>query len=247
MCTEDIEELRRYLERGGFMSRAFLWSQSALFTEGILSGTEAGVCEAFLNMSDPVFATTGRADLIESHRFGSNLGSILDRYVYGNGVTGLGAHPLEIICIDVSCGPRDRRINRPEAEAVKAFLDSDGAEDYCVLSPYRTQVDTLRDVMPEREARILTVHRSQGREWDTVVLSVQDGTGCNREVPLRFTSSLSDTGLKVINTAVSRAKRRLVVVCERDFWLSRSEELIGGLVGDSACSKVLHWDNGSLT
>ncbi len=247
VCTVDEEDLRRYISRGGFMRYGFLWSQSALFTESILLGTAESVSKDFTVLADPVFEETRRADLTDSHRFGYNLGEVLDRYVYTNGVRGLGKDPLEIICIDAVCGPRDRRVNRPEAEAVRAYLARASEEDYCILSPYRTQIDTLREAMPREEQRILTVHKSQGREWDTVILSVQDGNGCRRDVPLRFTSSLSDVGLKVINTAVSRAKKRLVIVCDRGFWLNRKDELICGLIRGDTCSRFLRWDGESLS
>ena len=48
--------------------------------------------------------------------------------------------------------------------------------------------------------------------------------------------------MKVINTAVSRAKRRLVIVCDRTFWGSRKDELIGDLVSEDNCSTVYRYD-----
>ena len=52
--------------------------------------------------------------------------------------------------------------------------------------------------------------------------------------PRRFTTSRRTdegyTGLKVINTAVSRARRRLVIVCDTRYWMSEEGELIGDLV-----------------
>lgn len=246
VCTVDEEDLRRYISRGGFMRYGFLWSQSALFTESVLIGDPDSVSKAFVELSDPVFDQTLRVDLTDSHRFGYNLGEVLDRYVYRNGVKGLGRDPLEIICIDAACGPRDKRINIPEAEAIRAYLESHAEGEYCILSPYRTQIDVLKQVMPKEEQRILTVHKSQGREWDTVILSVQDGEGCKRDVPLRFTSSQSDVGLKVINTAVSRAKKRLVIVCDLKFWLNREEELICGLIREGGGRNSFVWDGSSL-
>lgn len=235
VCAVDDETLRGFIAREGFMRYGFLMSQSALFIESMLTETVNRVTDMFVSTADPVFTRTKRTDLTESHRFGPNLGTILDRYVYHNGVTGFGRIPLEIVCIDVACEPRDKRCNVPEAEAVRNYLESEHPEDFCILSPYRTQIDTIRKIVPEADERLMTVHKSQGREWDTVILSVQDGTGCNRDVPLRFTSSLTDTGLKVINTAVSRAKRRLVIVCDYAFWHIRSEELIGVLVSSPEC------------
>ncbi len=65
--------------------------------------------------------------------------------------------------------------------------------------------------------RCIMVHDSQGRECDTVVLSMADNGMASRDVPLKFMSSGTVIGLKVINTAVSRTKRRLVLVCDREF------------------------------
>ncbi len=246
VCTVDDQELRAYIKRGGFMQYGFLWSQSALFTESIIRGSPRDIKNAFLALDDPLLEYTGRADLVESHRFGGNLAEILDRYVYRNGIRGRGGTPLEIVVIDAKCPPREKRVNRPEAEAIGAFLESGDPGEFCILSPYRTQVDTIRKVLPEYDESIMTVHKSQGREWDTVILSVQDGEGCVREVPLRFTSSEGEPGIKVVNTAVSRAKKRLVVVCDYDFWHVRTDELIGGLVSEDSRSRLLRWDGSVL-
>ncbi|MCQ2078623.1 MAG: AAA family ATPase [archaeon] len=241
VCQIDNEELRSFIGRGGFMEYAFLWSHSALYCESCLSGTVSGMERDFLDDADPVFIRTRCADLTESHRFGTNLAHILDRYVYRNGITGNDSRRLEIECIDVTCPPRKVRENRPEALAIREYIEREKLVpgSFCILTPYKHQIRVLRDVMPEfAEDGIITVHRSQGREWDTVILSVQDGEGIDREVPLRFTSSKTDTGMKVINTAVSRAKRRLVVVCDRRYWSSLSDELVSGLVSDENCEKV---------
>ncbi len=114
-----------------------------------------------------------------------------------------------------------------------------GLEDLVTYSPKNCEEVSL--------AYAITVHKSQGREWDTVILSVQDGEDCVRDVPLRFTSSSTATGMKVINTAVSRAKKRLVIVCDRGFWLPKEEELIGALVSDRVCQHVISYSDGRLS
>ncbi|MBR4217291.1 MAG: hypothetical protein IKR87_06125, partial [Candidatus Methanomethylophilaceae archaeon] len=52
-------------------------------------------------------------------------------------------------------------------------------------------------------------------------------------VPFRFTSSSTEMGLKIVNTAVSRARRRLVLVCDKEFWTSKGNELIGRIAEES--------------
>ena len=85
----------------------------------------------------------------------------------------------------------------------------------------------LTETMPPSErARIHTIHSTQGREWDTVVLSVVDG-----EKPLLMDSqNRAVHGLEVLNTAVSRAKKRLVIVCDTACWQGRRGRLLSDLI-----------------
>ena len=73
----------------------------------------------------------------------------------------------------------------------------------------------------------MTVHSSQGREWDTVIFSPVDRNQkflCNSQKP---------QGIHVINTAVSRSINDLVIVCDFDYWRDRSDcQLIGRLVSE---------------
>ena len=82
---------------------------------------------------------------------------------------------------------------------------------------------------------MLTIHKSQGREWDTVIISVCDCRANPEEKKPRFTSTLFEEdgatpGIKVINTAISRAKRKLVLVCDVGYWKSLDGELIRDLI-----------------
>ncbi len=248
VCTVEHKDITEFIAKKGYMEYSFLWSQSALFCESILSDTVEQAEKAYLDVADPHYTETRECDLTESHRFGPNLAEVLDHHVYMNGITGLGGRPLEIVVIDCKCGSRDERANLPEALAVKAFLEEDDPPDFAVLSPYSRQVSLLRENLPDeiKDTRIFTVHKSQGREWDTVILSVQDNASIDREVPLRFTSSKTEVGLKLINTAVSRAKRRLVVVCDVEFWEAKGDELIGDLVSEENRSGYYFFEDGEL-
>lgn len=79
--------------------------------------------------------------------------------------------------------------------------------------------------------QLLTAPYSQGREWDTVILSVVDTQ------KMFFTDSKNkfSKGVKIINTAISRAKKELVIICDKNFWqTNNNDQLIGNLV--SNCS-----------
>jgi superfamily I DNA and/or RNA helicase len=50
--------------------------------------------------------------------------------------------------------------------------------DFVILTPYKKQIRLLNNYLPQErnDLKILTVHGSQGREWETVILSVVDTT-----------------------------------------------------------------------
>jgi ATP-dependent exoDNAse (exonuclease V) alpha subunit len=79
------------------------------------------------------------------------------------------------------------------------------------------------------EECVMTVHASQGREWDTVLLSVVDTTN------KWFTDSVNkmSRGKQVINTAVSRARKNLIVVCDARYWEKMAYQLIGQLLREA--------------
>ena len=232
----DDEVLRSAAQRGGRLRYGFLWSLSAIYCEQLLYNGPGSLVSSFVSGADPEFCETARGDLTQSHRFGTNLARVLDRFVYRNGLSGSPeGGDLSIECLDVVCDHRDGRENLPEALAIRQFLkeESPDASEIAILTPYSVQLALLkRKVGRKYRDSVMTVHGSQGREWDTVILSVADNGIASRDVPLRFTSSQTPIGMKVVNTAVSRAKRRLIVVCDRGFWTSRKDELIGGILGE---------------
>lgn len=68
-----------------------------------------------------------------------------------------------------------------------------------IITPYNSQVDAFNDQIPDIEAA--TVHKYQGREKDTIVMSVVDD---------QITEFSDDSNL--LNVAISRAKRRFCIV-----------------------------------
>ncbi len=121
------------------------------------------------------------------------------------------------------------RENIAEVECIARYLQAyselrDGAEGaWIILTPYKNQVALLGRKLPDarRQDRIMTVHASQGREWDTVFLSVVDG---HFNLPWFTDSTKRESGgLYVMNTAVSRARHHLTLVCNKAFWEGRPD------------------------
>ena len=242
----DEEVLRSAARRGGMLKYGYLWAMSSLYTEMLIRKGPGCLVEMFLEDAEPEFESMAQGRLTTSHRFGANLADVLDRFVYSNGLRGSSqGGDLEILCIDAVCTSREGRDNRSEAEAVRDYLRSERPDpgDVAILTPYSVQLALIKKLVG-RSYRdcAMTVHGSQGREWDTVVLSVADNGICSRDVPFRFTGSDSKVGLRVINTAVSRAKRRLVLVCDREFWYGREGELISGILREVPPEEVRNFN-----
>ena len=70
-----------------------------------------------------------------------------------------------------------------------------------MIAPYRNQVYKLKEELNRPEIDISTVHKFQGREKDVIVLSTVDD----------IVTPFSDDP-NLLNVAVSRAKKELVVV-----------------------------------
>ena len=73
---------------------------------------------------------------------------------------------------------------------------------------------------------VVTVHGSQGREWDVVIFSVTDSF---QEAFL--TNSRRPESLKLLNTAVSRARKTLILVGDAADWKHRPGQLLSELFG----------------
>lgn len=220
-----------------------LWAMSALYADEMFADSPQRILDSYRTGAKPEFEFTSVAKLRTTHRFGQNLADVLGEYVYEMSIESRTDGPLEIEVVDAAIEEfpaRQRRNgemsyvrrNIAEAKAVERYIERNHPEDYIVLTPYREQLECLKERPGIPRDRVLTIHRSQGREWDTVILSVCDGSACTDAKPPRFTSTVrGPNAVKVLNTALSRAKRRLVIVCDTDYWKGREGELIGRIIG----------------
>lgn len=91
--------------------------------------------------------------------------------------------------------------NQREIDAVKIELLPllDNFEETGIIAPYNNQVDQFKVQIPKIEAA--TIHKYQGREKDTIIMSVTD------DVITDFTDNAN-----LLNVAVSRAKNKFCLV-----------------------------------
>lgn len=141
---------------------------------------------------------------------------------------------------------RKNRENPAEADglmkAVKSWVEwkpDTNKGTLAILTPYTNQVRLIRDSLKDLarpdnvktwQARewedfgkieVMTVHRSQGREWDSVFFSASDTGRLAGNGPLLADTSCPE-GKLVVNTAISRSKKYLRFFFDRLFWKDRT-------------------------
>ena len=212
-----------------------LFAQSALFVENAFSESVDVLYRKFISNSEPLFNEMRKFALVQSHRFGPELAKVLDEAVYHTGFRGDPRVKTTIYFINA---PKNydstERISENELIAINKYLAArQGArQEIGILTPYtkmRSQVWQLKRIAASyglSRDDVMNVHKSQGREWDTVIFSVVDTT------KMFFTDSTNRKArsLQLINTAVSRAKRELIIVCDYNFWIRQKNQFIGKLL-----------------
>ena len=123
------------------------------------------------------------------------------------------------------------RQNKVFAENVIDILDvfsNDKIADFTIgiITPYRGQVSLLRALKKERNydddfdkrIKIGTVHTFQGSECDVIIFDMVDCPVMENGKPNRIGRLYSGNGgERLLNVAVSRARHKLIVVCDPEY------------------------------
>ena len=216
----------------------YLWDLSALYVDTLFSDNIMLSSKLYESGKEPTFEYTSVARLVTTHRFGQNLATVLGDTIYNLKLKSGNPNAMEVVVLDAHIESFPKRYNRTvrenikEAERVVEYAKTIKNENFVILTPYKDQIRCIENMDDSLSNRIITVHKSQGKEWDTVIMSVCDGRACTEDKPPRFTSTADAKlkGKKVINTALSRAKKRLVIVCDTEYWAAKPNELIGKIV-----------------
>jgi len=134
-------------------------------------------------------------------------------------------------------------VNQAEAEAVVAWIVRSGLapDQLGVVTPFRAQAAKIEALLARQgndrlaEVRVGTAHRFQGGERDTIVFSTVISTGA-----LPGTVRWLEGERNLINVAVSRARRHLVVFGNRAELRERKVTTLLGLaeIADRAASRA---------
>lgn len=168
--------------------------------------------------------------LTVSYRFHDSLAQLLSEHIYHTPFHGASSDPFEIVLLDSPNPHKPWNIfsSESDARAICLFLQSAPShylDDVAIFSPYNAQVNLLRSSVSLSRDNIITVNRSQGMEYETVILSVVD------TFKTKFlTGTNTARGRRLLNTAISRAKKRIVICCDISQWSTRSGQLLSALI-----------------
>lgn len=223
-----------------------LWTKSSIYIESLFNYEEGHPIQKYILNNEHIFKNTSKCDLKQTHRFGNNLSQVLDDFIYKNGFKSANSNVsgnLELRYINAPLRKLgNKRENIDEAEHIKSFLQNYNLNDFAILAPYNDQVSLLgRLLQSERnQGKILTIHKSQGKEWETVIISVTD---CKLIRPFFTDFEISNkfkTSGQVLNTALSRAKSRLILVCDYNFWINQNNQFITRVLEESTPMYNIH-------
>jgi hypothetical protein len=223
--SEHINEIQQYND-------CFTWSRSAIFTEKLFRNSLEENYRFQAIAAGNHFGQMSLAFLSETRRFGSNLSAILNRFVYQQNLTSAqDIQPVQIQFVHASREmPQGHNQNQMEVAKIFVLIQSRlHTKSLAILTPFNNQVSLLGNALPNlrNNQQIMTVHKSQGQEWDTVILSVVE-----TDQPFLMNAPLgqSTVGLHLLNTALSRTRKELIVVCDFRYWQPRNNQMLTALM-----------------
>jgi superfamily I DNA and/or RNA helicase len=211
----------------------FLFDLSAIYFADLFDNDVniESIYQTYVYNKPPLFNFVDVTFLTQTFRFSQRLASILDTYIYRQGFHGNEGNQTDIIVIDAPRGisSSELRSSPAEAKAIQKYLEINKPSNYIILAPYKAQCRTIERELNLPVGSVLTIHASQGREWDTVILSVTDARN-----PFFMSSNLAKSnGSHIINTAVSRTRQKLVLVLDFECWKNKKGELISDIANSA--------------
>lgn len=224
-----VYEIRK--EHPKSIKNTFLWGMSGIFFEEAFIDSRENLWNIYETNSRPTYQKLNHCILKATHRFGKTLADVLNKHIYHYGFYSALNEETLIYHIDSESLPAlaEDRHSIEEVKCIKELLPTKVVDkNFAILTPYRKQLNLIRQNIDRTfYDSVMTVHQSQGNEWDTVIFSIVDDAQSGKR-GYYFTNSLSleTQGSNLINTVVSRAKKRLILVGNKSFWLKQEGQIL---------------------
>jgi superfamily I DNA and/or RNA helicase len=114
--------------------------------------------------------------------------------------------------------------NIREIDEVVKYINENSKElgKIGIITPFRIQAEEIRKRLINLEIEVDTVHRFQGREKDTIIISTVVN-GFNETEPNLLDNFIDD--YRLLNVAITRAKKKLILITSDGIFKSRKSEL----------------------
>lgn len=137
-----------------------------------------------------------------------------------------------ITIIETPSHTAEGRCNRRQAEIIRSeILPTEKENEVGIVAPYRKQVALIKDYIRDESILVDTVHKFQGKERDTMILSTTADRTVISDDPEHI-DFLNNPNL--INVAISRAKKHLYVIASSEA-LSQEGTLLCDLAKYVSC------------
>lgn len=214
-----------------------VFDHSMLYVNNILNSPKEEFFRQYFKMRKrngyPTIKGSRIQPLLTSYRYGDILADALNSLVYERiGLKGASGKGTLIKWIPSSYEAGNMpRTNINEADKILSFAQMvEKNKTIAIITPYVNQAKLIQKIYYRNKARrnidfIDTIHKAQGKEFDIVIVSIVDKcpqTGF-------YTNSNDANALTCMNTAVSRAKKELVIVADT-VWCNQNGQLISELI-----------------
>ena len=200
------------------------WKYSSLFLEVFFCAQESFKTPKKMPFISHCFALT------QTYRYGENLAKLLDTHIYNNHLKGHNTQ-THLYYLDTKEASNNKtspqRTNITEAtlccNLAKDFIAKN--LNFAILTPFVNQKQLILKTMPIlfNEECVFTIHSAQGQEFDYVIFS-----------PVTLHYHLNDSrnlnALFTLNVALSRPKKAMIIVCNRDYWLNLKGQFLSELI-----------------
>ncbi len=231
----------------------FLWKFSSIAAEEVIQARDYARFKDKDDI-DLSFQQLKKISLTETHRFGPKLAKILAEQVYDSNFTSRREKETDIWVInapkrakdigkDPQTGNRIRFSQSEEAAIIRLILNNIGSEsieNIGILTPYTYHRKQLSHDIGEQlkshhyhnivRDRIMSIHQSQGSEWDVVIISAVDSMVFGDAWYMNTAKGGASNAIKIINTAVSRARQLLILVCDIASWQQHPNQFLSKII-----------------
>lgn len=171
--------------------------------------------ESILSSMEENDKITKKIVLRYHYRCGRKIIGFSNKYFYDNKlILSKNSIPGELKLIDCKSNARcGQNQSVEEAYKVVDYVKKSGTKNTVIITPFVNQSKLINDLLDSNgitDVRANTIHKVQGGEADTVIIS----TAITSKTPYR-TAEWLDKHSEIINVAVSRAKKNLIV-CSDD-------------------------------